>query len=124
MSFYVYSSQSRPTRRLIPLAYLALDGIINAQIQIIHDPYKDQFWHGIEELEKLQQRIFDLKNEIISEAKTSLSQKIGKSSFESWMTDMLEKKLHSNTIYQSYLQLTELLSPIIIPDGWLVYWGW
>lgn len=124
MSFCAYFSRQRPKPAQEPQECIELDGSINDQIKIISDPYKDQFWHGPDELEKLKGSIHFLLEEIISAAKSKTLKEIGKPHFENWMTHLLETCLNKNELYHVYNKLGKMVDVTINNNGWLVYWGW
>lgn len=124
MSFSSYLSKSRPRLQQPPHGFIQLNGIINDQIKIIADPTKDQFWHGVTELKILHQQVTALRTAIELKIQESVLHNRNQSYFESWMTNIVEKQLKQDALYQIYQQLEEMIDTLIHPDGWLVYWGW
>lgn len=88
------------------------------------DFYRDEFWHGDEELEVLFKKIGAEQEKIQLGIKHLLLQQTRQSVFQSWMEDLLARQLKESELYRFYSQLAEGCLAAKKAKGWIVFWSW
>jgi hypothetical protein len=126
--FHLYADKRRGKKpKTAPLAVVVADFFPDLgegeHLELVHDPFRDQEWHG-DELSALQGLLAPLIEKRQAVVESQALTELRKSSFEPWMSPLMSARCAKDRRLAMLSGLMELVSEALAKGGAVVYFAY